>query len=374
MNRFLKYIVFGIGCCGIGSALSGATVGQGNTASLPGNGQASLNQTGNEIAALPSSSDIATLRTGLNATSVTSGTGVRPYSAFYRQVSSQDTVYRYPASGPPRVARNFQSDLSAFHNNANASLTNQMSLGSNTATGNLGQRIPTNSQAPVYNMYPNAGLFPQASRNISSRSPVEQQRSSTISQRPMLSSPTVQLTSAQQAQAQAIQLARQAQAQQAQAQFTLAQAQQAQARAAQIAFASQPTVAYRQSIYQQPTLGLGSSQVRLAQNSNPSPAAFQAPALNQGNGMDVPPLNIQIPGQPGFNQPVLPANGQVCCQPNYQVQPGALAVPCAPRAYVPLLKLQNMPAGTYLGQGIIGQPTAYVDGQPVRNLLRYISP
>jgi len=28
----------------------------------------------------------------------------------------------------------------------------------------------------------------------------------------------------------------------------------------------------------------------------------------------------------------------------------------------------------YLGRGIIGQPTAYVEGQPVRNFLRYISP
>ena len=43
-------------------------------------------------------------------------------------------------------------------------------------------------------------------------------------------------------------------------------------------------------------------------------------------------------------------------------------------AYQPILRLQNMPPGTYLGQGIIGQPTAYVDGQPLRNLLRYISP
>lgn len=42
--------------------------------------------------------------------------------------------------------------------------------------------------------------------------------------------------------------------------------------------------------------------------------------------------------------------------------------------YTPLLNFRNMPQGTYLGQGLIGQPTAYVDGQPFRNLLRYISP
>ncbi len=42
--------------------------------------------------------------------------------------------------------------------------------------------------------------------------------------------------------------------------------------------------------------------------------------------------------------------------------------------YTPLLQFRNMPPGSYLGQGLIGQPTAYVDGQPFRNLLRYIAP
>jgi len=42
--------------------------------------------------------------------------------------------------------------------------------------------------------------------------------------------------------------------------------------------------------------------------------------------------------------------------------------------YTPLFQFRNMPPGSYLGQGLIGQPTAYVDGQPVRNLLRYIAP
>ena len=42
--------------------------------------------------------------------------------------------------------------------------------------------------------------------------------------------------------------------------------------------------------------------------------------------------------------------------------------------YTPLLQFRNMPPGTYLGQGLIGQPTAYVDGQPFRNLIRYVAP
>ncbi len=39
-----------------------------------------------------------------------------------------------------------------------------------------------------------------------------------------------------------------------------------------------------------------------------------------------------------------------------------------------LLPFRNMPPSAYLGQGLIGQPTAYVDGQPFRNLLRYVAP
>lgn len=42
--------------------------------------------------------------------------------------------------------------------------------------------------------------------------------------------------------------------------------------------------------------------------------------------------------------------------------------------YRPLVRLQNLPPGTYVGQGVIGQPKAYVDGQPMRNLFRYILP
>ena len=70
----------------------------------------------------------------------------------------------------------------------------------------------------------------------------------------------------------------------------------------------------------------------------------------------------------------------------YQFQPG-LGVPQIGRRenvltpffrgsgmYTPLIPLIQTQQGTYLGQGIIGQPTAYVNGQPLRNLLRYIFP
>jgi hypothetical protein len=50
-------------------------------------------------------------------------------------------------------------------------------------------------------------------------------------------------------------------------------------------------------------------------------------------------------------------------------------IPSDPRVnYQPIFKLQNLPPGTYMGQGWLGQPKAYVDGQPIRNLLRYVFP
>jgi len=42
--------------------------------------------------------------------------------------------------------------------------------------------------------------------------------------------------------------------------------------------------------------------------------------------------------------------------------------------YRPLLGFGQNSYDPFLGRGIIGQPVAYVDGQPVRNFIRYISP
>ena len=42
--------------------------------------------------------------------------------------------------------------------------------------------------------------------------------------------------------------------------------------------------------------------------------------------------------------------------------------------YQPLLPLLRMPQGSYLGQGVIGQPEAYVNNQPLRNFFRYLLP
>ena len=42
--------------------------------------------------------------------------------------------------------------------------------------------------------------------------------------------------------------------------------------------------------------------------------------------------------------------------------------------YQPLFPLLRMPQGSYLGQGLIGQPEAYVNNQPLRNFFRYLLP
>lgn len=43
-------------------------------------------------------------------------------------------------------------------------------------------------------------------------------------------------------------------------------------------------------------------------------------------------------------------------------------------AYQPLVRVFNMPQGTFIGQGIVGSPEAYVNGQPILNFFRYVLP
>ncbi len=43
-------------------------------------------------------------------------------------------------------------------------------------------------------------------------------------------------------------------------------------------------------------------------------------------------------------------------------------------AYSPVSSNQQLPPGAYFGKGSIGQPKVYMDGQPLRNSLRFIFP
>ncbi len=94
----------------------------------------------------------------------------------------------------------------------------------------------------------------------------------------------------------------------------------------------------------------------------------------------VQPINYQAL-QPGYNcPPNIPSNGV----PAYV--PGAVVPPTLPpnltpqlytpdnAGYRPLFSLGQENYNVQLGRGIIGQPTVYVAGQPIRNFMRYIFP
>ena len=56
-------------------------------------------------------------------------------------------------------------------------------------------------------------------------------------------------------------------------------------------------------------------------------------------------------------------------------RPIAPVAVATPQYYLPpVLPIQNVPVGATIGRGVLGQPTVYVPGQPVRNVLRYLSP
>ena len=166
-----------------------------------------------------------------------------------------------------------------------------------------------------------------------------------------------------------------------------------------------------QTPFQVPTLGLNNTATSVARqsygqaygqgnccgpnyNSNHAlnVAGYQAPVLQiQPPANQVPSLAIQDPNPlqaPQFNtgafqqapfqqtpfqtvpQTPFGGNGQFGVQRNRWLDP----LVTGSGVYQPIIRIANVKPGTYLGQGIIGQPTAYVDGQIVRNLLRYIFP
>lgn len=143
--------------------------------------------------------------------------------------------------------------------------------------------------------------------------------------------------------------------------------------------------AFRQTSFQSTVASGG--QVRTAQNCNCTPGAsggFQVPA-NTVPSIQAAPLP---PPQGRLFVPGTAVNGQAVSPPAFQVPPANYApvqtgigsgswyqpFVAGTGAYQPVFNVRPMPVGTYLGQGIVGQPTAYVAGQTFRNLLRYIFP
>lgn len=91
------------------------------------------------------------------------------------------------------------------------------------------------------------------------------------------------------------------------------------------------------------------------------------------------PQQMVVPQQPAavLPQPSLPPPGQVpgvytppTLTPN--LTPGIYSPNNS--GYTPLFSLGQEGYNVQLGRGLVGQPTVYVPGQPVRNFLRYLSP
>lgn len=79
----------------------------------------------------------------------------------------------------------------------------------------------------------------------------------------------------------------------------------------------------------------------------------------------------------GFSNPSIaaPASGSVFGDPGVIGSPAIAAAP--PGSVAPagaLISLGQSPSPIEIGRGLIGQPKAYVQGQPVRNWLRYFTP
>ena len=148
--------------------------------------------------------------------------------------------------------------------------------------------------------------------------------------------------------------------------------------------------------YQVPTLGITTdrpvnqnlqrtSVARVAQNCQcPAPvtnlnvAGFALPA-NQNVASQAPSLTIEDPenaqaGSFGSRADAFQLQTPGIGITQFDNPNRSFGNPTNFGAYQPLLRLVNMKPGTYLGQGIVGQPKAYVDGQPIRNLFRYLLP
>jgi hypothetical protein len=102
-------------------------------------------------------------------------------------------------------------------------------------------------------------------------------------------------------------------------------------------------------------------------------------------------LTTQQAALPQYQTPGIYPTSYQQCQP----MPGFAGTGQVPGTYIPPTLTPNLAPGIYsptnagyrplfslgqenynvqLGRGIIGQPTAYVSGQPIRNFLRYLSP
>ena len=116
---------------------------------------------------------------------------------------------------------------------------------------------------------------------------------------------------------------------------------------------SSSMAAPRNISFQSPTLGMGPSRPRVLANDCDCKATQQTSYQAGVTGSLPPSLNVGL-------------NSATYAQPD-----GSLAVPS--NQFEPT-KFQNLPPGTYMGKAIFGQPQSYVDGEPMRNMFRFLFP
>ena len=86
------------------------------------------------------------------------------------------------------------------------------------------------------------------------------------------------------------------------------------------------------------------------------PAPHSASPYYRGTANAIP-----YTGRTTACQPCVPAGGFNYGQPQTS-------------GYRPLWPVVTMPPNYFVGRGVLGQPKVYVPGQPIRNVLRYLTP
>lgn len=146
------------------------------------------------------------------------------------------------------------------------------------------------------------------------------------------------------------------------------------------------TTASRQpaaAIAPQRTLQVPTSGYGVTQNTYQAPLVAQVPSLgvpttlNRAMRPNCSSCNVNAPGYGGVAPPTKVYTPAASLPPTLGAQgqgyyQGGTMVPPQRSVYTPVVRLQNMPPNVYAGQGIIGSPKLYVDGQPIRNLMRYL--
>lgn len=103
------------------------------------------------------------------------------------------------------------------------------------------------------------------------------------------------------------------------------------------------------------------------------PTAFQPAMMPQQPLASQPPVLPPTAG--GVYGPIQPQMGGAPVgygTPGFYAQPQANAATANGQGGYRALIPRSLPAGTYIGQGWLGQPKAYVSSQPFRNFLRYL--